>query len=408
MPTCTSCQNPIVAPSPIATYENRHYHPDCLKCNICKKSVSGKHFIKEKNGNLTCEDCNEKYSPKCYKCSKSFGPGQTYKKLSENVYYHNDCFICAGPCGISIAGEFYDMENGDFICIDCYDTYGDNYKNPVPPPPPKSEPPSKNSMDNFVTNFDVKVNLNPPKPKNDEKKLEVDLLPAVQRGDAPKTTNTNTSQRPSAPPTSQPPASQPPASQPPAKTPDTKDKEKSVCDKCSQPLQGSYTVYDEKKYHPKCFACCQCNQELKEKSFFKLNGKPLCRMCHSQNLVTNASKCRKCLQPILDTVVTFKSGEYHDYCLVCTMCSGKLVGQSIYTDTQDNPYCVECFTKKESKICAKCNKTITPNQTNLMFDNKTFHKECFICSNCSKIISSTESFYKSEKDPNGVICESCI
>ncbi len=128
--------------------------------------------------------------------------------------------------------------------------------------------------------------------------------------------------------------------------------------------------------------------------------------CHSQNLVANASSCRKCSQPILDTVVTFKGGEYHDYCLVCNLCSKKLVGQSIYTDKQEKPYCIECFTKKEAKICNKCSKSIAPNQTNLVFEDKNFHKECFTCKKCSKQISSAESFYR-DKEPDTFICEKC-
>lgn len=134
----------------------------------------------------------------------------------------------------------------------------------------------------------------------------------------------------------------------------------------------------------------------------------MCRNCHSKNLVSSASKCRKCSQPILDTIVTFKGGEFHDYCLVCTLCSKKLVGQSIYTDKVDKPYCVGCFTKKEGKYCGKCAKIIAPSQPNLIFEEKHFHKECFTCSKCSRQINSTESFYKGDKGENDVICAACV
>ena len=96
------------------------------------------------------------------------------------------------------------------------------------------------------------------------------------------------------------------------------------CAKCGLQLTGTFTVFNEQKYHTKCFVCCQCGQEFSDKSFFKLDGQPLCRTCHSKNLVEQASRCKKCSQPILDTVVTFKNSEYHDYCLVCTECDKKV------------------------------------------------------------------------------------
>lgn len=97
-----------------------------------------------------------------------------------------------------------------------------------------------------------------------------------------------------------------------------------TCAKCGQKLIGTFTVFNEQKYHTHCFVCCQCGQEFSDKSFYKLNDQPLCRTCHSMNQVSQASKCKKCSQPILDTIVTFKNGEYHDYCLVCSECNAKV------------------------------------------------------------------------------------
>ena len=133
----------------------------------------------------------------------------------------------------------------------------------------------------------------------------------------------------------------------------------------------------------------------------------MCRECHNKNLVSQASKCHKCSQPILDTVVTFKSNEYHDYCLICNTCSKKLAGISIYMDKNDKPTCVDCFTKKEAKTCGKCKNKILPTQTNLVFEDKNYHKECFTCQQCNRPISADEQFYKSD-DGKGVICNNCV
>ncbi len=303
-----------------------------------------------------------------------------------------ECFVCCGPCKKPIAAEFYDIDDNKHLCSECYDKYGTDYDryvtndeddvpNVPPPPIPQSKPPPRreNTEDTIKNLANLKI---APVSSN------IETLPAVQREQ----------QQSSAAAATAPPAPKPVVVSAP--------KEDYTCAKCKQQISGTFTVYNEKKYHTKCFVCCQCSQEFKEKTFFKLNNQPLCRTCHSQNLVANASSCRKCSQPILDTVVTFKGGEYHDYCLVCNLCSKKLVGQSIYTDKQEKPYCIECFTKKEAKTCHKCRTTIAPNQTNLVFEDKNFHKECFTCKKCSKQISSAESFYR-DNEPDTFICEKC-
>lgn len=196
MHKCVECDREIAPPSPIATYENKYYHPECLRCSKCSRSLSGKQFIKEKTGALMCEDCNEKYAPKCRKCGLSFGAGQSYKKITDQLFYHNDCFKCVGPCKKPIAAEFYDLENGKFICTDCYDKYGTDFDNSdvgiVAPPPPISEPPqnrggsskpapSNNSNDkvlnNLVSRFDISLN---DKPSN-KPTPGVESLPAFER-----------------------------------------------------------------------------------------------------------------------------------------------------------------------------------------------------------------------------------
>lgn len=386
---CSGCKQAIVAPSPVASYENKYYHPDCLVCNSCQKTLSGKQFLKEKNGLLTCETCNAKTAPKCLKCNQIFAPGESYKKLNEKTFYHNECFKCCGPCRKPIGAEFYDLEDGRFICVDCYDKYGSDFEKfvdktePVPsaPVPSAPAPPSRlEDPNNLVDDFNSSMNLNKNPTNTSRFNPYSESLPPIQRD----------------------PATRLPRNPEPEKLASNDN----VCAKCGKILSGTFTVYNEKKYHAKCFVCCQCNQEFKEKQFFKLNGNPLCRDCHTQNQLQQASKCHKCAKPILDSVVSFKNSEYHDQCLVCNLCSKRLVGQSIYCDKKDNPFCVDCFTKKESKQCGKCMRPIAPNQTNLVFEDKNFHKECFSCQTCSKMISSSETFYKSD-DGHGIVCVRC-
>lgn len=375
---CHACKRPIAPPSIVASYENKYYHPECLTCIKCNQSVSGKQFLKEKNGTLICETCNAKTAPRCHKCTQIFAPGESYKKLTDKIFYHNSCFKCCGPCQDPIAAEFYDIENGKFLCVDCYDKYGNDYEkymNDNDQSEEESQPQFERLDDSLVSDFNNKMNMNQSRTNNTNPYSEV--LPAMQRDQNPSRSS-----------------------------PVSSIKGKDRCEKCNEVLTGQFTIYNEKKYHSKCFTCCQCNEEFKEKTFFKLDGNALCRNCHEHNQIKNSSKCRKCTKPIIETVVTFKGGEYHDHCLVCNSCDKRLIGQSIYCDKQDNPYCVDCFTKKEAKKCGKCYQPIAPSEPNLVFEDKNFHKGCFTCQTCNRMIKSNESFYKSD-DGNGIICPDC-
>ena len=229
MYNCNECKRTIVAPSAIATFEEKYYHPNCLCCSTCKQTVSGKQFHKEKNNSLICDGCYAAKAPRCVKCHQLFKSGVSYVKVNEKTY-HNECFECL----------------------------------------------SNNNSNNY---------------------------------------------------------NQPQAQQ--------------------------------------------------------------------------SSKCRKCYKPISGNLVSFKSGEYHENCLVCNMCAKKLIGESIYCDTQENPFCVDCYTQKEAKQCGKCMRLILPNQSNLVFEDKHYHEQCFACHTCRKQISPSESFYRHE-DGRGVICAKCI
>ncbi len=244
MYNCHTCDRPIVAPSTVASYENKYYHPECLTCVKCHQSVSGKQFLKEKNGTLVCEACNAKTAPKCFKCQNIFAPGESYKKLTDKIFYHHECFKCCGPCRKPIAAEFYDLENGNFICVDCYDKYGTDYDKIAPledDEPPKYTPakPDVGASD-LEAAFNSKMNLSPSRNQYSE------LLPAVERPE--------------------------PSIRTPAPAASAQAKE-DTCEKCGEVLSGTYTIYDDKKYHAKCFTCCRCNQAFKEKQFFKLDGK---------------------------------------------------------------------------------------------------------------------------------------
>jgi hypothetical protein len=186
---CSRCDKAIKAPSPVASYEEKFYHPDCLACNTCSKSLNGKQFIKEKNGNLLCEECNMKTAPKCKKCSQVFAPGVTYKKLGDQLFYHNECFRCVGPCRGPIGADFYELDNNEFLCVPCYDKYGNDFEkyvdnnndnnNNTANNTPKTNKKSDDTPADNLANLSLNTNNNS-KPQH-QQQSSVDKPLAVQR-----------------------------------------------------------------------------------------------------------------------------------------------------------------------------------------------------------------------------------
>jgi hypothetical protein len=178
-----------------------------------KKSLSGKQFLKEKNGNLVCEECNAKTAPKCTQCKQTFAPGESYKKITDSLFYHNHCFVCCGPCHKPIGAEFYDMENDKYLCIECYDKYGSDYDQAGSNDQPKY-------TKDLASDLNSKLNLNRNNP-------DVEVLPAKQREQ-----NSFPNVKPAQPTA--------PAA------PSLNKSDENVCFKCHKELVGTYTVYSDR------------------------------------------------------------------------------------------------------------------------------------------------------------------
>ena len=82
----------------------------------------------------------------------------------------------------------------------------------------------------------------------------------------------------------------------------------------------------------------------------------------------------------------------------CSDCKKKLAsGEPFYKDSKlDHPYCVECYSKKNAKVCNGCKKTIEHGDKNLTL---CFHNEClktFKCHICSKILDVNEQVFSKD------------
>ena len=57
-------------------------------------------------------------------------------------------------------------------------------------------------------------------------------------------------------------------------------KQKGVCGACGKPIVGQVITALGQTWHPECFTCNQCNQELGTQNFFERDCKPYCENCY--------------------------------------------------------------------------------------------------------------------------------
>ena len=68
---------------------------------------------------------------------------------------------------------------------------------------------------------------------------------------------------------------------------------------------------------------------------------------------------------------------------------------------------MSCYYKLHSKVCNKCPNLITPGNSYILFEDKNYHFDCFLCGDCNnKIGSDSKEFYM---DVNlKKYCEPCV
>ena len=129
-------------------------------------------------------------------------------------------------------------------------------------------------------------------------------------------------------------------------------------------------------------------------------------MCHEARFPRK--RCGKCGSVITSAGITFAGASYHAACFLCTYtrtnegrrgggkvhCYARLVlfpgitckqpisAQSKISMVDGQPCCVNCYEDQHAKRCSRCQKAIVADVEYLEFEDKYWHKECFICSKC--------------------------
>jgi hypothetical protein len=178
----------------------------------------------------------------------------------------------------------------------------------------------------------------------------------------------------------------------------------SKCFQCEKPFVNGdkKSKYENYEYHEDCFRCKNCLQPIKQ-SFYNLgNGTFRCMAC--QKRLEIPIQCVRCRQTIDDgSYIEYKGEPVHASCFTCHSCKNPL-GNMLYVENDDQPYCVPCHMDQFAQSCAVCGRQFAPGTSTRRFENRFFHIECFRCFKCGKIILNKNYVINQEQQR---ICARC-
>ncbi|KAG8224198.1 hypothetical protein J437_LFUL002652 [Ladona fulva] len=219
------------------------------------------------------------------------------------------------------------------------------------------------------------------------------------------------------------------------------------CAYCNGPILDKCVTALEKTWHTEHFFCAQCGKQFGEEGFHEKEGKPYCRDDYFDMF---APKCGGCNRPIMENYISALNGQWHPDCFVCRDCKNAVSGKSFYVmegkpvcpkcvvsiwespeakepsyfpsnemkelvkdcrqpfhggsffDHEGLPYCETHYHAKRGSLCAGCHKPITGRCITAMF--RKFHPEHFVCAFCLKQLN--KGTFKEQNDKP--YCHACF
>jgi len=165
---------------------------------------------------------------------------------------------------------------------------------------------------------------------------------------------------------------------------------------------ANLTEYKGAKYHSSCFKCASCKGDITgPEGFVNHQDSLYCKTCYDKEL---AEKCDKCKKSLTDGGIRFQDKPYHKTCFHCGGCKAELAEGQFFVNA-DTPFCAKCHTDQFSERCSleSCGKPIPAGSQFVEIESKKYHKNCFKCTSCDKVISD-QPFVK---DAEGNFCADC-
>ncbi|KRT81268.1 LIM domain containing protein [Oryctes borbonicus] len=111
------------------------------------------------------------------------------------------------------------------------------------------------------------------------------------------------------------------------------------CAYCNGPILDKCVTALEKTWHMEHFFCAQCGKQFGEEGFHEREGKPYCRDDYFDMF---APKCGACNRAIMENYISALNAQWHPDCFVCRDCKLPVQGKSFYA-IEGKPVCPKCI-----------------------------------------------------------------
>lgn len=172
------------------------------------------------------------------------------------------------------------------------------------------------------------------------------------------------------------------------------------CNGCGQSVGNRFVKALGFAWHRECFVCEACARPFMGGQFHRHEGKAYCRDDFA-NLF--ATKCSTCSKPITSGITVKVLGRaFHEDCFRCPFNNHIIDPGAPLKVINGAVFCKEhASMPAENDLCARCNRQVKAGGYTV--GDKKYHKSCFRCFKCSKIIRNG-NFKTIEDEAYGIDC----
>lgn len=164
------------------------------------------------------------------------------------------------------------------------------------------------------------------------------------------------------------------------------------CGGCEEPLSGQAITTSGKHWHPRCFKCQACHQNLEHIAFYEKDSLPYCALDYHELF---SPRCDFCKTPIEEHSISALGKTYHAGHFFCRECGKPFDEETNFLEHEGHAYCEADYYKQFGKACKGCEETITGDF--LVALGGEWHKECFVCADCGSTFASSTFLIKGGK-----------
>lgn len=198
--------------------------------------------------------------------------------------------------------------------------------------------------------------------------------------------------------------------QSPKTNPDTSEVITDVCGFCRKHVNLSEPAIEalNRTYHEACFQCRSCHILLASKQYYNKAGIPLCEDCYQASLEV----CWACGEVIKHQVMRALERAYHPQCFTCTTCKQQIGEQRFAQGEVGEVYCLPDYYRKYAPKCNACQQLIIPKEDGT--DSYTveclghsYHEDCYRCEMCLTHLTPEPSEHGCYPLDGKLLCKPC-